>query len=140
MCDEEVASRCAQAHTGTGVAVQSARRICAVRLQLAVGEFKAGMDDGEGLSEKTLRAVLEQGQGDRRVVGRGAVAERAKYAIIDFGQASAVWGAHRKCVKAGQQVPPVKSGPTIGVDVGVGKMAVCSDGTTVENPKARPPA
>ena len=43
-------------------------------------------------------------------------------------------------MKAGQQVPPVKSGPTIGVDVGVGvgvgTVAVCSDGTTVENPKA----
>ena len=69
-------------------------------------------------------------------MGRGAVAERAKYAISDFGQASAVWGAHRKRVKAGQQMPPVKSGPTIGVDVGVGTVAVCSDGTTVENPKA----
>ena len=69
-------------------------------------------------------------------MGRGAVAERAKYAISGFGQASAVWGAHRKRVKAGEQVPPVKSGPTIGVDVGVGTVAVCSDGTTVENPKA----
>ena len=39
-------------------------------------------------------------------------------------------------MKAGQQVPPVKSGPTIGVDVGVGTVAVCLDGTTVENPKA----
>ena len=37
MCDEEVASRCAHAHTGTGVAVQSARRLCAVRLQLGRG-------------------------------------------------------------------------------------------------------
>ena len=40
------------------------------------------------------------------------------------------------CIEDGQQVPPVKSGPTIGVDVGMGTMAVCSDGTTVENPKA----
>ena len=30
----------------------------------------------------------------------------------------------------------VKDGPTVGVDAGVGTMAVCSDGTTVENPKA----
>ena len=30
----------------------------------------------------------------------------------------------------------MKDGPTIGVDVGVGTMAVCSDGTTVDNPKA----
>ena len=40
------------------------------------------------------------------------------------------------CVEDGQPAPPVKDGPTIGVDVGVGTMAVCSDGTTVENPKA----
>ena len=40
------------------------------------------------------------------------------------------------CVEDGQEVPPVKDGPTIGVDVGVGVMATCSDGTVVENPKA----
>ena len=40
------------------------------------------------------------------------------------------------CIEDGQQAPPVKPGPTIGLDVGVGTMAVCSDGTTVENPKA----
>ena len=40
------------------------------------------------------------------------------------------------CVEDGADPPPVKDGPTIGVDVGVGTMAVCSDGTTVENPKA----
>ena len=40
------------------------------------------------------------------------------------------------CIEDGQQAPPVKAGPTIGVDVGVGMMAVCSDGTTVDNPKA----
>ena len=42
------------------------------------------------------------------------------------------------CVEDGQPAPPVKDGPTIGVDVGVGTMAVCSDGVTVENPKALP--
>ena len=40
------------------------------------------------------------------------------------------------CVEDGQTPPPVKDGSTIGVDDGVGTMAVCSDGTTVENPKA----
>ena len=40
------------------------------------------------------------------------------------------------CIEDGQQAPLVKPGPTIGLDVGVGAMAVCSDGTTVENPKA----
>ena len=39
-------------------------------------------------------------------------------------------------VEDGQTPPSVKDGPTIGVDVGVGTMAVCSDGTKVENPKA----
>ena len=38
------------------------------------------------------------------------------------------------CVEDGADPPPVKDGPTIGV--GVGTMAVCSDGTTVENPQA----
>ena len=42
------------------------------------------------------------------------------------------------CIEDGQETPPVKDGPTIGVDVGVGTMAVCSDGVTVENPKALP--
>ena len=40
------------------------------------------------------------------------------------------------CIEDGQQVPLVIPGLTIGVDVGVGAMAVCSDGTTFENPKA----
>ena len=40
------------------------------------------------------------------------------------------------CIEDGQQAPLVKPGPTISVDVGVGAMAVCSDVTTVENPKA----
>ena len=40
------------------------------------------------------------------------------------------------CVEDGEKPPPVKDGPTIGVDVGVGTMAVCSNGTMVENPKA----
>ena len=42
------------------------------------------------------------------------------------------------CIKDGQPAPTVKDGPTIGVDVGAGTMAVCSDTVTVENPKALP--
>ena len=42
------------------------------------------------------------------------------------------------CVEDGQDPPPVKDGPTTDVDVGVGTMAVCSDGVIVENPKALP--
>ena len=40
------------------------------------------------------------------------------------------------CIEDGAEPPPVKDGPTIGVDMGVGTMATCSDGTTIENPKA----
>ena len=40
------------------------------------------------------------------------------------------------CIEDGQLAPPVKDGLTIGVDVGIGTMAVCSDGTKVTNPKA----
>ena len=34
----------------------------------------------------------------------------------------------------------MKDGPTIGVDVGIERLAVCSDGTVVENSKALGPA
>ena len=40
------------------------------------------------------------------------------------------------CIEDGEEPPLVKDGPTVGVDVGVGTMAVCSDDTTIENPKA----
>ena len=39
------------------------------------------------------------------------------------------------CIEDGQEQPSVKDGPIIGVDVVVGTMATCSDGTTVGNPK-----
>ena len=180
----------------------------------AVGEFKAGLDVGEWLSEKTLRPRWNK---VKRLIAPWASAlsqNPAKYAIIDFGQASDAWGAWRKAVKAGkksgrrcgfprfkrrkheqgfradngpdtvrvdgksvilpkigrvemveclrfggsirevainrtagtwfasfcledgQLIAPVKEGPSIGVDVGVGTLAVCSNGLNVENPKA----
>ena len=43
-------------------------------------------------------------------------------------------------VEDGQQLPPVKHGSTIGVDVGIERLAVCSDGRVVENPRALRPA
>ena len=43
------------------------------------------------------------------------------------------------CIEDGQEPPAVKAGPAIGVDVGVGVMATCSDGTTVKNPRALAP-
>ena len=39
-------------------------------------------------------------------------------------------------MEGGEKAPPVKDGPTTGVDVGVATMATCSDGTAVDNSKA----
>ena len=69
----------------------------------AVGEFKAGMDDGEWLSEKMLRPCWNKVKGIKASWGAGLSQNAVKYVIIDFGQVSAVWGAHRKRVKAGQR-------------------------------------
>ena len=180
----------------------------------AVGEFKAGLDVGEWLNERTLRPRWNR---VKRIIAPWASAlsqNAAKYAIIDLGQAAEAWGAwcravkvgkpsgrrrgfprfkRRKheqgfradngpdtvrvdgravilprigrvpmveelrfrgsvrevtinrtagrwfasfCVQDGEVTPPVKAGPTIGVDVGVGTLAVCSNGLIVQNPKA----
>ena len=180
----------------------------------AVGEFKAGLDVGEWLNERTLRPRWNQ---VKRIIAPWASAlsqNAAKYAIIDLGQTAEAWGAWRRavstgkpsgrrrgfprfkrhkheqgfradngpdtvradgkavlvprigrvsmveelrfrgsvrevtinrtagswfasfCVEDGQPVPPVKAGATIGVDVGVGILAVCSNGLVVRNPKA----
>ena len=184
----------------------------------AVGEFKAGLEVGEWLSERTLRPRWNVLKGMIAPWGIGLSQNAAKYAIIDFGQAAAAWGEYRKrvkkgqrpgrrvgfprykrrkheqgfradngpdtvkvdgkvvilpkigpvamveqlrfagsirevtinrtagtwfaccCIEDGEDPPPVKDGPTVGVDVGVGTMATCSDGTVVENPKALSPA
>ena len=180
----------------------------------ALGEFKAGLDVGEWLSERTLRPRWNKVKGMIAPWGTVLSQNAAKYAIIDFGQAAESWGEYRQKVKAGQRTgrrvgfprfkrrkheqgfradngpatvkvddkvvilpkigqvamveelrfrgsirevtinrtagtwfacfciedgqepSPVKDGPTVGVDVGVGTMAVCSDGTKIENPKA----
>ena len=181
----------------------------------AVGEFKAGLDVGEWLSEKTLRTRWNKVKHFIAPWAEVLSQNAAKYAIVDFGQAAGAWGTWRKAVKAGkpagrrrgfprfkrrkheqgfradngpdtvrvdgktvllpkalgrvamveelrwtgsirevtinrtagkwfacfaveegQPVPPVKDGPNIGVDVGVGTLAVCSNGLQVENPKA----
>ena len=54
---------------------------------------------------------------------------------VTVNRTAGVWFACF-CVEDGQEPPPVKEGPTIGVDVGVGVMATCSDGTVVLNPGA----
>ena len=180
----------------------------------AVGEFKAGLDVGEWLTDKTLKPRWNVVKKFIAPWGAELSQHAAKYAIIDLGQAATSWGEYRKRVKSGQRAgrrvgfprfkrrkheqgfradngpdtvradgkavvlpkigmvamveqlrfcgsirevtinrtagtwfacfcvedgadpPPVKDGPTIGVDVGVGTMAVCSNGTTVENPQA----
>lgn len=179
----------------------------------ALGEFKAGLDVGEWLSERTLRPRWNRVKGIIAPWWTVLSQNAAKYAIIDFGQAAESWGEYRQQVKAGQrpsrrvgfprfkrrkheqgfradnrpdtvkvdgkvvtlpkigrvamveelrwsgsirevtvnrtagtwfacfwaedgeEMPPVKDGPTVGVDVGVGAMATCSDGTVVENLK-----
>ena len=180
----------------------------------AVGEFKAGLDVGEWLHERTLRPRWNMVKHIIAPWSECLSQNAAKYAIIDFGQAAAAWGAYRKrikagqrsgrrvgfprfkrrrheqgfradngpdtvrtdgrtvvlpklgrvamvedlrfrgsicevtinrtagtwfacfCVEDGQALPAVTDGPTVGVDVGVGTMAVCSDGAVVANPRA----
>ena len=183
----------------------------------ALGEFKAGLDVGEWLSERTLRPRWNRVKGMIAPWGTDLSQNAAKYAIIDLGQAAEAWGEYRRkvkagqrpgrrvgfprfkrrkheqgfradngpdivkvdgkiimlpkigrvamveelrfhgsirevtinrtagtwfascCVEDGQEPTPVKDGPTIGVDVGVGTMATCSDGAMVDNPKALSP-
>ena len=179
----------------------------------ALGEFRAGLDVGEWLSERTLRPRWNRVKGMVAPWGAGLSQNAAKYAIIYFGTAAEHWSEYRRkvkageppgrrvgfprfkrrkheqgfradngpdtvrvdgkvailpkigrvamvehlrfegsirevtvnrtagtwfacfCVEDGQAAPLVKAGPTIGVDVGVGAMAVCSDGTVVQNPR-----
>ena len=180
----------------------------------ALGKFKAGLEVGEWLTERTLRPRWNKIKS--MIAPWGAVLSQnaAKYTIMDLGQAAEGWGEYRRkvktdqrpgrrvgfpcfkrrkheqgfrsdngpdtvrvdgkvvilpkigrvdmvehlrfagsirevtinrtagtwfacfCIEDGQETPPVKDGPAIGVDVGVGTMATCSDGTTVDNPKA----
>ena len=180
----------------------------------AVGEFKAGLEVGEWLGERTLRPRWNRVKHFIAPWAASLSQNPAKYSIIDLGQAADAWGAFRRtakagkrpgrrvgfprfkrrkheqgfradngpdtvrvdgkavmlpkvgrvvmveelrwrgsirevtinrtagmwfaciCVEDGQPVPPLKDGGDIGVDVGVGTLAECSDGRIVENPKA----
>ena len=179
----------------------------------AVGEFKAGLEMGEWLTERSLRPRWNLVKHFIAPWCSQLSQNAAKYAIIDLGQASSRWGEYRRRLKqgincrrvgfprfkrrrheqgfradngpdtvrvdgktvvlprvgrvamverlrfagricevtvnrtagrwfasfsvdTGEPIPPVKDGPTIGVDVGIAKLAVCSDGTVVENPRA----
>ena len=72
-------------------------------------------------------------------IGKVAMVEELRFAgsirEVTVNRTAGTWFACF-CIEDGQAVPPLKNGPTIGVDVGVGAMAVCSDGTHVENPRA----
>ena len=180
----------------------------------ALGEFQAGLDVGEWLSEKTLRPRWNRVKHIIAPWAQPLSQNAAKYAIIDFGQAANSWGDYRRslkagerparrvgfpkfkrrkheqgfradngpgtirvegkkvmlpkigritmaehlrfcssirevtvnrtagtwfacfCIEDGQEAPPLKARPTIGVDMGVRTLATCSDGTVVTNPKA----
>ena len=179
----------------------------------AVGEFKASLEMGEWLTERSLRPRWNLVKHFIAPWSSQLSQNAAKYAIIDLGQANSRWGEYRRRLKqgincrrvgfprfkrrrheqgfwadngpetvrvdgktviiprigrvamveqlrfagricevtinrtagrwfasfsvdTGEPMPPVKDGPTIGVDVGIARLAVCSDGTVVENPKA----
>ena len=180
----------------------------------ALGGFRAGLDVGDWLAERTRRPRWNRVKGMIAPWGCKLSQNAARYAIIDFGQAVEGWGQYRRrvkavhrpgrrvgfprykrrkheqgfradngsgtvkvegqvvilpkigpvsmvehlrfqgsireltinriagiwfacfCIEDGQEPPPVKEGPTIGVDVGVGTVATSSDGTIVDNPRA----
>ena len=70
----------------------------------AVGEFKAGPEIGEWLSERTLRPRWHKVKQITAPWAPALSQNAAKCAIIDFGQAADAWGAWRKAVKSGK--PP----------------------------------
>lgn len=53
---------------------------------------------------------------------------------VTVNRTAGVWFASFN-IEDGRPIPPVKSGPVIGVDVGIGALAVCSNGMRVRNPK-----
>ena len=71
-------------------------------------------------------------------VGRVAMVEDLRFCgsirEVTINRTAGTWFACF-CIEDGQEPPLVKEGPAIGVDVGVGTMATCSDGTVVENPR-----
>ena len=72
-------------------------------------------------------------------IGRVNMVEYLRFAgsirEVTINRTAGTWFASF-CIEDGKEPPPVKDGPTIGVDVGIVTMATCSDGTAVANPKA----
>ena len=69
----------------------------------AAGEFRAGLDVGEWLSERTLRPRWNRVKGMIAPWGTDLSQNTAKYAIIDLGHAAEAWGEYRRKVKAGER-------------------------------------
>ena len=72
----------------------------------AVGEFQAGLQVGEWLSERSLRPRWNLVKGIIAPWGRELSQNSAKYAIIDLGQAASRWGEYRRKRKQGYPLPP----------------------------------
>ena len=71
----------------------------------ALGEFKAGLDMGEWLSDKTLRPRWNRVKNIIAPWNRELSQNAAKYAVIDMGQAASRWGQYRAQRKAGRKLP-----------------------------------
>ena len=75
-------------------------------------------------------------------IGRVEMVEKLRFhgtiCEVTINRTAGTWFACF-CVEDGQELPAVKDGPAVGVDVGVGVMAACSDGRMVENPRALAP-
>ena len=110
-----------------------ARRVGFPRYKRRKHEQGFRADNGPGTVKVDGRVVIVP------KIGRVAMVERLRFAgsirEVTVNRPAGVWFACF-CIEDGQEPPPVKDGPSIGVDVGVGAMATCSDGTTVDNPKA----
>ncbi len=106
-----------------------------------LGEFKAGLDVGEWLVERTLRPRWNKVRGMIAPWGLATVPERGQVRHHRLRPGRRGLGRVPP-LEDGQEPPPVKDGPIIGVDVGVdvdvgaGTVAICSNGNKVENPKA----
>ena len=69
----------------------------------AVGEFRAGLDVGEWLNERTLRPRWNMVKQLIAPWSRELSQNAARYAIVDFGQAAGRWGDYCGRLKAGQR-------------------------------------
>ncbi len=69
----------------------------------ALGEFQAGFDVGEWLTERTLRPRWNRVKSMIAPWGTELSQNAAKYAIIEFGQAVSAWGKYSQRMKAGQR-------------------------------------